>query len=286
MTTALALAASPAYAQSGSGAAGQPGNSGTGSGQSSPTGGQAGTSGAGSATSIPGGGQSATDETSRGSRGDDRQQFIEKAAMASMAEIQLGQLAVQNAQNPQVKQFAQTMVDEHTKALAALRSAAGSAQLPTSIDKKHQKVHDKLSKLQGAEFDREYMEAMVDAHKDTEKLLKKRVGDNGNQSARGESGTAGAVGTSGTTSTGAGESSSTESAESASASASADAPASIDEWASTTLPKVQGHLQQARSLEDQLKQSAQPENPPAGTSGSEPQGSGTSAPGSSTPPQQ
>jgi predicted outer membrane protein len=283
MTTALALAVTPAYAQSGSGAAGQPGNSGTGSGQSSPTGGQAGTSGAGSATSIPGGGQSAPDDASRASRGDDRQQFVEKAAMANMAEIQLGQLALQNAQDPQVKQFAQTMVDEHTKALAALRSAAGSAQLPTALDKKHQKVHDKLSKLQGAEFDREYMEVMVDAHKDAEKLLKKRVGDNGQQSARGESGTAGAVGTSGSTST---EPSSSTASESSSPSASADAPASVDQWASTTLPKVQSHLQQARSLEDQLKQSAQPANQATpGTSGSGSSGGGTSAPGSTTPPQ-
>ncbi len=148
-----------------------------GSGQSGASGGQAGTSGAGSNTSVAGGGQSGTDANGgQSSRGDERQQFIEKAAIANMAEIQLGQLAATNAQDPQVKQFAQMMVSEHTQALDQLRSAAGSSTLPSSLDKKHQKLHDKLSKLQGAEFDRAYIDAMVDAHKDTAKLLSKRAG--------------------------------------------------------------------------------------------------------------
>jgi len=228
------------------------------------------------------------------SRGDDRQQFIEKAAIANMAEIQLGQLAATNAQDPQVKQFAQMMVTEHTQALDQLRSAAGSSTLPSSLDKKHQKLQDKLSKLQGADFDRAYMDAMVDAHKDTVKLLSKRAGNDhargGDSSSHDQSamaGTGSASGTAGTSGSGAstgatttsgagtpsqsGDASGTASGSTSGAASSSGAvgtsgststygtgasstPGSVDEWAAMTLPKVQGHLDQAKTLESQVKQ--------------------------------
>jgi putative membrane protein len=87
----------------------------------------------------------------------DTQKFVEKAAIANMAEIQLGQLAETRAQSPDVKAFAQMMVTDHTKALDELKQSAGPATIPTALDKKHQKLHDKLSKLSGAEFDKKYM---------------------------------------------------------------------------------------------------------------------------------
>jgi putative membrane protein len=300
--------AGPAIAQAGAGA-GQSGASGAGSGQSNPAGGQAGTSGAGGASSIAGGGQSGSDTVmptaAAQPKVDDRQQFIEKAAIANMAEIQLGQLAASNAQNPQVKQFAQMMVDEHTKALDELRTAAGSTSLPSALDKKHQKLHDKLSKLQGAAFDRAYMDAMVDAHKDTEKLLSKRVGHGG--MARGESashgttamagtaGTSGATGTSGSgTPSQAGDASGTSSGATTPAGAasgssvsgattgtSGSASGGVDEWAASTLPKVQSHLAQARTIDDQVKQ-----QPRAGSPGAPGGNSGTQqTPSGATPPQ-
>jgi len=59
----------------------------------------------------------------------DAQKFFEKAAIANMAEIKLGQLATQRAESADVKQFGQMMVDEHTKALDQLKQAA---RRPTS----------------------------------------------------------------------------------------------------------------------------------------------------------
>ncbi len=41
--------------------------------------------------------------------------FVKKALQGGMAEVQLGQLTLQKSNNDQVKQFAQRMIDDHTK---------------------------------------------------------------------------------------------------------------------------------------------------------------------------
>lgn len=93
--------------------------------------------------------------------------FMEKAAQGGMAEVQLGKLATQKAESDQVKQFGQRMVDDHTKADQQLKQLASTkgVTLPTSLDKTSQHEYDKLSKLSGAQFDREYMDQMVSDHK-------------------------------------------------------------------------------------------------------------------------
>ena len=103
--------------------------------------------------------------------------FIENAAKGGMAEVQLGQLAVQKAQSPDVKQFGQRMVDDHSKANDQLKQIAGShgVELPTDLDRAARREHDKLSKLSGADFDREYMKHMVSDHKKDVKDFEKEA---------------------------------------------------------------------------------------------------------------
>ena len=93
--------------------------------------------------------------------------FAIKAAQANLAEVELGKLALQKAMSDDVKKFAQMMVDDHSKALDELKGVAGTKNitLPTAIDAEHKKLADRLSKLSGAGFDREYMQAMVDGHR-------------------------------------------------------------------------------------------------------------------------
>jgi uncharacterized protein (DUF305 family) len=66
-----------------------------------------------------------------------------------------------------VKQFAQRMVTDHGKANDELKSIASGkgVTLPTALDKQHQSHSEKLQRLKGPEFDREYMKHMVDDHK-------------------------------------------------------------------------------------------------------------------------
>jgi len=93
--------------------------------------------------------------------------FATKAAAGGMAEVQLGQLALKNASNADVKSFAQKMVDDHTQAGDKLKSVAAkdSLNLPSDIDAKDKATYDRLSKLHGAAFDRAYMRDMVKDHK-------------------------------------------------------------------------------------------------------------------------
>jgi len=108
---------------------------------------------------------SMTNQASTLASGD--RKFMEKAAEGGMAEVKLGQLAAQKAGADQVKQFGQRMVDDHGKANDQLKQLASTkgVTLPTDLDKSTQREYDKLSKLSGPDFDREYMKHMVSDHK-------------------------------------------------------------------------------------------------------------------------
>ena len=103
--------------------------------------------------------------TSLSSSGD--RKFVEKAAAGGMAEVKLGQLAVDKGSSQAVKDFGKRMVDDHGKANDELKQLANQkgVTLPTTMDKSSQKEYDKLSKMSGADFDREYMKHMVSDHK-------------------------------------------------------------------------------------------------------------------------
>jgi putative membrane protein len=92
--------------------------------------------------------------------------FVEDMAADGQAEVELGKLAQQKASNKQVKNFAAMMVRDHTKAAAELRTVATQANIDLStVDRDHGKdVRDRLTKLSGGEFDREYIKTMVDEH--------------------------------------------------------------------------------------------------------------------------
>lgn len=92
--------------------------------------------------------------------------FAMKAAQGGMAEVKLGQLAVDKASNPDVKAFGQRMIDDHTKANDQLKSICSAENMtpPTDIGAKDQATYDKLSKLSGPAFDKAYMKDMVKDH--------------------------------------------------------------------------------------------------------------------------
>jgi putative membrane protein len=100
--------------------------------------------------------------------------FVDKAATGGMAEVKLSKLAMDKGQSTEVKQFARKMVEDHTKANMELKQIAEkkSIVVPMTLDEKHQKVYDKLAKLTGADFDKEYMRTMAMDHDDTVKLFK------------------------------------------------------------------------------------------------------------------
>jgi putative membrane protein len=127
------------------------------------------------------------------------QGFIAKAMESNFAEVKLGCLAQSKAENPQVKDFAKMMVEDHSQALQRMHSMMEASTSDTTgttnsdsnanetdpcqsiasnpgadgnqmwgqmqLSSTDQDLYNKLSKLSGNSFDREYINAMVDDHR-------------------------------------------------------------------------------------------------------------------------
>jgi len=153
----------------------------------------------------------AADDKPTAARAFDDQQFVNAAASGGIHEVELGKLASTKAKNEAVKQFGKLMVDDHSKANEELKKAAKTAGLtvPTKMDDKHQKEFDRFRDYTGQNFDRDYVNHMVDDHK-------------------------------------------SDVAEFTRASKEAKNPA-IKDFATKTLPVIQGHLEKVKKLQDQVK---------------------------------
>ena len=83
-----------------------------------------------------------------------------------MAEVELGKLALDKSNDARVREFADRMIQDHSKANRQLESIAGSKKisLPSKPGEKLQKPMKKLSGLSGKNFDHAYAEAMVKDH--------------------------------------------------------------------------------------------------------------------------
>jgi putative membrane protein len=102
--------------------------------------------------------------------------FVKKAAISDMFEIQSSQLAAQRANEP-AKAFASQMLTDHQKTSNELKSMVRSgteeASVPSDLDSSHQKMLDKLKGLNGADFTKQYDKDQVSAHKDAVSLFRR-----------------------------------------------------------------------------------------------------------------
>lgn len=94
------------------------------------------------------------------------QKFAKEAATGNMMEVQLGELAQEQAQNDQVKQFGQRMAEDHGKAQDKLKQILQQAkvEVPQQLPQDAQQKVDRLKQQQGKQFDQAYMELMVKDH--------------------------------------------------------------------------------------------------------------------------
>lgn len=93
-------------------------------------------------------------------------EFAVKAADAGLSEIELGKLALEKAADQRVKDFAKKMVDDHEKANDELMAIAVRHQitLPPAVSKDQADKQRKLREKTAADFDKEYLDIMVDDH--------------------------------------------------------------------------------------------------------------------------
>jgi putative membrane protein len=191
----------------------------------------------------------------------DAQGFVNEMTIANLAEVQLGKMASEKASSSDVKAFGQMMVKDHTQANNELKQIASqlNVQPPAQLDQKHKDLSDKLSKLSGAAFDREYINAMVMGH---EEVL-------GKLRARAEAGVSGARGAAGDRSTEGHEPGSPSVSRSSNKPVGQEADAksqagkgattgrghgdeALTQWAAKAMPTVQKHLDRARELQKKV----------------------------------
>ncbi len=101
---------------------------------------------------------------------EDDSQYLVDAAEVDMKEIELGKLAQAKSTNADVKAFAKMMIDEHTKASEDLKAAAAkkNISLPMALTEDGQDaVKDLNDEKPGMDFDKKYVDMMVDGHEKT-----------------------------------------------------------------------------------------------------------------------
>lgn len=110
------------------------------------------------------------------------QTFANAAAASDAFEIATSQLADAQGASAKTKKFAADMIKAHTESTAKLKAAASAATpaiIPdTTLTAEQQQVLDSLKGVKGADFDKAYATAQVDAHQKTLDALKANAGDN------------------------------------------------------------------------------------------------------------
>ncbi len=93
--------------------------------------------------------------------------FVTNAAIANMYEIAASRLALEKAQNPQVKAYAQKIINDHEKTMKDMQAAVGSAAgvtPPTAMDERRQGMVDNLRQAPAGQFDGVYVAQQIAAH--------------------------------------------------------------------------------------------------------------------------
>jgi putative membrane protein len=105
--------------------------------------------------------------------------FLAQAASGDQFEIQSSQLALQMSQNPAVRNFANTMITDHTRLSQAMAAAAASARLqppaPTLLPAQQAALDQLRGTAAGYAFDSAYQQAQISGHQQALTLFQNYV---------------------------------------------------------------------------------------------------------------
>jgi putative membrane protein len=106
-------------------------------------------------------------------------EFLKKASQGGMLETKLGRLAAERATNESVKKFARMMVDDHSKVVEEIKLLAEkkNVTIKDDLDEDHKPKYDELSQVADRDFDREYIEKMIDTHENSLERYKEMMKD-------------------------------------------------------------------------------------------------------------
>ncbi len=107
----------------------------------------------------------------------DADAFLKEAARSGMKEVELSSLALQRASHPEVRDFAQRMIEDHGRVNQEVQALAERkrVRLPDrGVDASAVGDH-RLAERSGREFDREYMRLNVEEHEKAVELFRKQA---------------------------------------------------------------------------------------------------------------
>ena len=111
--------------------------------------------------------------------------FVAAAATSDMYEVTAGKIALQRSQDADVKDFAQKMVDAHTKTTEKLKSILPADVVPPAhVDDRRQGMLNDLRGASAADFDHRYAVQQVAAHKEADILMRGYAKDGDNASIK------------------------------------------------------------------------------------------------------
>lgn len=101
--------------------------------------------------------------------------FITMAAQGNMFEIMSSEMAIKKSRHEGVRMVAKMLIKEHGQAQQDLKpvAQANGVTLPTRPAPKHRAILRRLSRLNGAAFDKAYMDAQVKSHLETIDLFQR-----------------------------------------------------------------------------------------------------------------
>ncbi|MCC8931952.1 DUF4142 domain-containing protein [Rhizobium sp. 'Codium 1'] len=99
--------------------------------------------------------------------------FVQQAAASNEIEIRSAELALRRSQDPQVTEFAQTILDDHRRAQEQLQSAADadSVAIVLELSMEQKQTLMALEQAEESQFNSAYMSAQMKAHDEAIRLL-------------------------------------------------------------------------------------------------------------------
>lgn len=102
--------------------------------------------------------------------------FVTRASLSDMYEIESSRLALERSQSPEVKAFAQRMIDEHSRMSnqlkAAIAQAGLPAQPPTVLDGERAELIRGLREASASDFNDKYIDQQTEAHENALNLFR------------------------------------------------------------------------------------------------------------------
>jgi putative membrane protein len=95
------------------------------------------------------------------------QKFLMEGMQGDMAEVQLGKLAQQKGHSEDVKQFGQMLEQDHSQHLQQAQQEAQQLGItpPQQVNAKQKATYERMNKLSGAQFDKQFTKHAVADHK-------------------------------------------------------------------------------------------------------------------------